>query len=83
MAVGGVLVRVGYEPNTELFRGQLETDGQGYVRVTSEQETSVENVFAAGDVASPLAPTVSGAVGAGATAAKIIAARLRGATAES
>jgi thioredoxin reductase (NADPH) len=80
MATGGVLVRVGYEPNTELFRGQIEQDERGYLRVTSQQETSVDNVFAAGDVASPLAPTVSGAVGAGATAAKIIAARLREAT---
>jgi thioredoxin reductase (NADPH) len=80
MAVGGVLVRVGYEPNTELFRGQLETDERGYVVVTSEQETSAENVFAVGDVASPLAPTISGAVGAGATAAKVIAARLNEAT---
>lgn len=80
MATGGVLVRVGYEPNTELFRDQIERDDGGYVRVTSEQETTVDNVFAAGDVTSPLAPTVSGAVGAGATAAKIIAARLRDAT---
>jgi thioredoxin reductase (NADPH) len=80
MATGGVLVRVGYEPNTELFREQIETDERGYLRVTNEQETTVDNVFAAGDVASPLAPTVSGAVGAGATAAKIIAARLRDAT---
>jgi thioredoxin reductase (NADPH) len=75
MAVGGVLVRVGYEPNTELFRAQLETDERGYVRVSSEQ-----NVFAVGDVASPLAPTISGAAGAGATAAKVIAARLNEAT---
>jgi thioredoxin reductase (NADPH) len=80
MAVGGVLVRVGYEPNTELFGDQLKTDDGGYVVITSEQETSVDNVFAVGDVASPLAPTVSGATGAGATAAKIIAARLNEAT---
>ncbi|MCA1630172.1 MAG: NAD(P)/FAD-dependent oxidoreductase [Acidobacteria bacterium] len=80
MAVGGVLVRVGYEPNTELFRDQVELDGGGYLRVTNEYETTVDNVFAAGDVASRLAPTISGAVGAGATAAKIIAARLRDAT---
>jgi thioredoxin reductase (NADPH) len=79
MAVGGVLVRVGYEPNTELFRGQLELDERGYVRTNSAHETSVENVFAVGDVASPLAPTIAGAVGAGATAAKVIAARLNGA----
>jgi thioredoxin reductase (NADPH) len=80
MAVGGVLVRVGYEPNTDLFRGQLELDERGYVRTNSEHETSAENVFAVGDVASPNAPTIAGAVGAGATAAKVIAARLRSTT---
>lgn len=76
VAVRGVLIRVGVEPNTELFRAQLRTDERGYVTVTSEQETSVENVFAVGDVANPRAPTVAGAVGAGATAAKVIATRL-------
>jgi thioredoxin reductase (NADPH) len=76
MAVRGVLVRVGVEPNTELFAGQLHTDERGYVVVTGEQETSAEMVFAVGDVSSPLAPTISGATGAGATAAKVIASRL-------
>jgi thioredoxin reductase (NADPH) len=76
VAVKGVLVRVGVEPNTELFREQLHTDERGYVVVTGEQETSVGNVFAVGDVSNPLAPTVAGAVGAGATAAKVIASRL-------
>ena len=76
MAVKGVLVRIGVEPNTELFRGQLHVDERGYVVITGEQETSVGNVFAVGDVSNPLAPTISGATGAGATAAKIIAARL-------
>jgi thioredoxin reductase (NADPH) len=76
MAVRGVLVRVGVEPNTELFRGQLHADERGYVVVNGEQETSAEMVFAVGDVSNPLAPTVSGATGAGATAAKVIASRL-------
>jgi thioredoxin reductase (NADPH) len=76
VAVRGVVVRVGVEPNTELFRGQLETDGRGYVVVNREQETSAGMVFAVGDVSNPLAPTVSGATGAGATAAKVIASRL-------
>ena len=76
MAVRGVLVRVGVEPNTELFKEQLHADERGYVVVTGEQETSVENVFAVGDVSNPLAPTISGAVGAGATAAKVLASRL-------
>ncbi len=76
MAVQGVIVRVGFEPNTELFRDQLEMDGRAYVITSSQQEASVENVFAVGDVANPLAPTISGAVGAGATAARVIASRL-------
>src|SRR5207248_1748013 len=73
MAVKGVLVRIGVEPNTELFRDQLHMDERGYIIVTGEQETSATNVFAIGDVSNPLAPTISGACGAGATAAKVIA----------
>jgi thioredoxin reductase (NADPH) len=76
MAVGGVVIRIGVEPNTELFRGQLELNDAGYALVTSQQETNLANVFAIGDVSSPLAPTISSAAGAGATAAKIIASRL-------
>ena len=77
MAVQGVLIRVGFEPNTDFIRSQLELDDQGYVIVGSQQETSIANVFAIGDVANPLAPTIAGAVGSGATAAKVIAARLK------
>ena len=76
LAVRGVLIRIGVEPNTDLIREQLQVDEKGYVGVNSEQETSVPMVFAAGDVSNPLAPTISGATGAGATAAKVIAARL-------
>ncbi|HSE16124.1 MAG TPA: FAD-dependent oxidoreductase [Pyrinomonadaceae bacterium] len=76
LAVGGVLIRIGVEPNTELLRDQLETDESGYVTVNSRQETNVPMVFAVGDVSNPLAPTISSATGAGATAAKVIASRL-------
>ena len=76
LAVRGVLIRIGVEPNTQLFREQLETDEKGYIKVNSTQETNVPMVFAVGDVSNPLAPTISGAVGTGATAAKVIAARL-------
>ena len=76
LAVGGVLIRIGVEPNTELFVDQLETDEKRFIEVNSRQETSVPMVFAVGDVSNPLAPTISGAAGAGATAAKVIAARL-------
>ena len=75
LAVRGVLIRIGVEPNTELFREQLETEN-GYVVVNSQQETNVPMVFAIGDVSNPVAPTISGATGAGATAAKVIASRL-------
>ena len=76
MAVGGVLIRIGVEPNSQLFNGQLQLDARGYIVVDASQQTTVENVFAIGDVANPLAPTIAGATGAGATAAKVIAARL-------
>jgi len=76
LAVRGVLIRIGVEPNTELFREQLETDEKGFIKVSGQQETSVPMVFAIGDVSNPLAPTISSATGAGATAAKVIAARL-------
>lgn len=78
MAVKGVAIRIGVEPNTDVFQNQLELDGEGYVVVNSRQETNVGNVFAVGDVSNPMAPTISGAAGAGTTAAKVIAARLGG-----
>ncbi|HEV7889545.1 MAG TPA: FAD-dependent oxidoreductase [Pyrinomonadaceae bacterium] len=76
MAVRGVLIRVGVEPNSELFTGQLHTDARGYIITDGQHETSAEMVFAVGDISNPRAPTVSGATGAGATAAKVIASRL-------
>jgi thioredoxin reductase (NADPH) len=76
LAVRGVLIRIGVEPNTELFREQLETDERGYLVVNSQQETNVPMIFAIGDVSNPLAPTIGSATGAGATAAKVIASRL-------
>jgi thioredoxin reductase (NADPH) len=75
LAVRGVLIRIGVEPNTELFREQLETDERGYIMVNSQQETNVPMIFAVGDVSNPVAPTLSSAAGAGATAAKVIANR--------
>ena len=78
MAVQAVMIRIGVEPNIDLFREQLQLDDQGYAVVNSQHETSVANVFAIGDVSNPLAPTISGATGAGATAAKVIATRLQG-----
>jgi thioredoxin reductase (NADPH) len=76
IAVKGVLIRIGVEPNTELVRGQVDLNEQGYIITNSEHETNVPMAFAIGDVSNPLAPTISSAVGAGATTAKVIATRL-------
>lgn len=68
-----VLIRIGVEPNTELFRQQIDLDQAGYVRVDNTCATNLKGIFAIGDVAHPTAPTISSAVGMGATAAKAIA----------
>ena len=76
LAVRGVLIRIGVEPNTQLFSEQVETDVRGYIAVNSQQETNVPMIFAVGDVSNPVAPTISSATGAGTTAAKVIVSRL-------
>lgn len=67
-----VLIRVGVEPNTKIFLDKLELDKNGYIKVNQSCETDVKGIFAVGDVANPLSPTVSSAVGMGATAVKTI-----------
>ena len=50
LKVGGVFIAIGHVPATEVFRGALELNAEGYVTVQKETRTSVEGVFAAGDV---------------------------------
>jgi thioredoxin reductase (NADPH) len=50
LPVDGLFVAIGYDPNTEIFRGQLELDAAGYIRVKNETESSVPGVFVGGDV---------------------------------
>ncbi|WP_320664824.1 thioredoxin-disulfide reductase [Prochlorococcus sp. MIT 1223] len=50
--VKGLFYAIGHTPNTELFKKQLQTDGLGYILTKpGRPETSIEGVFAAGDVA--------------------------------
>ncbi len=49
LPVDGVFVAIGHEPNTALFKGKLDLHPNGYI-VTSGTKTSVEGVFACGDV---------------------------------
>ena len=50
LACDAVFIAIGYKPNTEIFKGQVELDEKGYVVASNGTETSVEGVFAAGDV---------------------------------
>ncbi len=52
--VDALFVAIGHEPNTKLFRGQLELDDKGYIKVYDHTtRTNIEGVFAAGDVRDP------------------------------
>ncbi len=68
-AVDGVFIFIGHDPNSDMFHGQLERDQFGYVITDREMRTSVEGVFAAGEVQDRIYRQVATSVGQGTAAA--------------
>ena len=48
--IGGLFVAIGHEPNTKLFKNQVDLDDEGYIILKNKTHTNIEGIFAAGDV---------------------------------